>query len=68
MTHIGLTPRSQIRAAARRGIQQVRQVTPAEEANLNTGAAMSATTAGRTPIKKRSTHTFREKDGKKSPR
>ena len=51
MTRTGLTPKREMRSAARMGIQTVRSVTPALRARVKTGAAMSATTAGRMPIK-----------------
>ena len=51
MTHTGLTPKSAMRSVATSGIQQLRHERPAVRANVKTGAAMSATTAGRSPMK-----------------
>ena len=55
ITHTGETPKSQINKAETTGIQQFFQFILADLAMRNTGAAISATTAGRSPIKMRST-------------
>ena len=51
ITHTGETPKSQMSRAAMMGIQQLLQVTLAAFAIRNTGAAIIATTAGRSPMK-----------------
>ena len=55
MIRMGLTSKSQMSIAERIGIQQVESRILADWARRNTGAAIKATTAGRTPMKKCST-------------
>ena len=55
MIHTGLSPVSQIRSAAAMGIRAVSQVIFAVRAIFSSGAAISATTAGRTPLNTAST-------------
>lgn len=47
---MGLTPNNHISKALTIGIQQLVMAMRADRARLNTGAAMSATTAGRMPL------------------
>ena len=56
MTYIGLTPMSHISIAEITGIQQFENVIRADLASVKTGAAISATTAGRMPLKHDATH------------
>ena len=51
MMRIGLTPSSQMSNAVTMGIQQFDSVMWALLARLNVGTAISATTAGRMPLK-----------------
>ena len=52
---MGEKPKSQISEAETIGIQTLYRLILAERAILNVGAAISATTAGRIPLKIRST-------------
>ena len=55
ITHTGLTLPSQMSNAAVTGISRYHPLSLADLDNLNSGAAMSATTAGRMPLKAAST-------------
>lgn len=58
MTQIGEKPSSQMMRADATGIQILYRLILADFAMLNVGAAISATTAGRIPLKIRSTTTL----------